>query len=73
MSQEGLNNGENSLGYDPDDTYCPQCGREINRKLFSLKAYCTVCDSPIGGVKVRVKDWLGLPTGPTDTDKEITE
>ena len=55
MAQEGLNNGDNTLGYDPDDTHCPQCGREINRKLFSLKAYCPVCDSPIGWLKVKVK------------------
>lgn len=62
MAQDGLNNGDNLLGYDPDDEYCPQCGREVMRNLFSLQAYCHICDSKLGFLKVK----LGLDREPNE-------
>lgn len=51
-----LNNGGGFLGIDLDDTHCPECGREINRKLFSYKAFCPICDTLTG----KIKRFLGL-------------
>ena len=52
--EHGLNQGDNTLGIDLDDETCPDCGREIQRKMFSYRAYCPVCDTIVGRLKRRL-------------------
>lgn len=53
---EQLNQGDNVLGIDLQDECCPDCGREIQRTVFSYQAYCPVCDTIWG----RIKQFLSL-------------